>query len=411
MTIPFALPDGFLFGASTSPHQVEGNNVASDWWAFENRPGTPAPERSGDACDSFERWPEDMGLLRSLGFGAYRFGVEWARIEPVRGEYSRAAIAHYTRMVEHAVAIGLEPVLTLHHFTHPLWFTRDGGWGATDAIERFLGYVDAIAPVIDAGARTVITVNEPNMLAVMQTVIRGEGALETGLGGGLPLPHRETAERIAEAHRAAVDLLHATHPGVQVGWSIANQAVEHIDGGEARAAAYRETREDWFLRHSREDDFVGVQSYTRTVFGADGIVPPASDAPRTLTGWEVYPRAIGTAIRQTAHIVPGVPILVTENGIATADDAQRIAYTTGALDEVVLALEDGIDVRGYLHWSALDNYEWGHWGPTFGLIAVDRQTFAREPKPSARWLGEIARSRLIPASATSRAALVGEGPR
>ncbi len=396
MSARLPLPEGFLFGAATSPHQVEGNNVASDWWAFENREGTIVAERSGDACDSFERWREDMDLLRSLGFNSYRFGVEWARVEPTRGEFSRSAVAHYTRMVEYALAIGLEPVVTLHHFTHPLWFARDGGWTADDAIDRFLAYVDAVAPVIRAGVATVVTINEPNMLAVMQTVVRGEAALETGLGGGLPVPHRETAERLAEAHRAAVDRLHRDHPGVKAGWSIANQAVGHVADGEALAADYRESREDWYLRQSRADDFVGVQSYPRTVFGADGIVPPAADAARTLTGWEVYPAALGDAIRQTAGIVGDVPIIVTENGIATADDEQRIAYTAGALDEVARALEDGIDVRGYLHWSALDNYEWGHWGPTVGLIAVDRTTFARAPKPSAHWLGAIAREGALP---------------
>lgn len=117
---------------------------------------------------------------------------------------------------------------------------------------------------------------------------------------------------------------------------------------------------------------------------------------RTLTGWEYYPAALGQSIRHTAELLPGVPILVTENGIATSDDGQRIAYTSNALRDVAACLADGIDVRGYLHWSLLDNYEWGHWEPTFGLIAVDRETFARTPKPSLGWLGEIARARLVP---------------
>jgi len=397
----YPLPQGFLFGASTSAHQTEGNNLASDWWAFENRAGSPVAERSGDACDSFERWQEDMQLLRDLGFTSYRFSVEWARIEPVRGEFSQSAIAHYVRMVTHARSIGLEPVVTLHHFTHPLWFAQAGGWSAPDAIDAFERYLDAVAPVIEAGVDTVVTINEPNMLAIMQTMAAGQLPTPTagGFNDGLPRPDQAIAERIVAGHRAAMAHLRDRHPGVRAGWSIANQCVQHVAGGEQLAHEYRETREDCFVRASRGDDFVGVQSYTRTVFGADGIVPPADDVERTGTGWEFYPAALGEALRHTAELVPGVPIIVTENGIATDDDDARIRYTTGALEGLADAMADGIDVRGYLHWSALDNYEWGHWGPRFGLIAVDRDTFVRTPKPSAQWLGEHARAGRLPSGA------------
>jgi beta-glucosidase len=395
-TTELALPPGFLFGTSTSAHQVEGNNVASDWWAYENRDGSPAGEPSGDACDSFERWREDMDMLRDLGFNAYRFGIEWARVQPVRGRVSRAAVLHYAEMVAYARRIGLEPVVTLHHFTHPLWFTRNGGWTAPDAVALFEEYVRAVAPVIDAGARTVVTINEPNILAIMQAVAHEGATLEAGLGGGLPEPHRPTAEALGHAHSAARTLLRERHPGVGVGWSVANQAVQSASGGEELARQYRYSREDWYLEQSRGDDFVGVQSYTRTVFGPDGIVPPADDVERTITGWEYYPAAVGEALRHTRSVVGDLPLIVTENGIATADDERRIDYTTGALHAVSAAMADGVDVRGYLHWSALDNYEWGSWKPTFGLVAVDHETFARTPKPSAYWLGDLARRLVVP---------------
>jgi len=402
MSTTIDLPPAFFIGASTSPHQTEGNNISSDWWALENADGSPIRERSGDACDSFLRWREDMDLLRSLGFDSYRFGVEWARVEPERGRWSASAILHYREMVRHAKDIGLEPIVTLHHFTSPAWFSRAGGWEHPEAEDRFLAYVDAIAPVIDAGAETVVTINEPNILAVMQTVRKGGAALETGLGGGLPEPDAPTSESLIRVHRATVDRLRAAHPGVRTGWSIANQAVQHVEGGEETARTYAESREDRFLRESRGDDFVGVQAYTRTVFGPEGVVPPAADVPRTLTGWEYHPPALGEAVRHTASMLPSTPIVVTENGIATDDDEQRIAYTTGALEGLTAAMKDGADVRGYLHWSALDNYEWGSWAPTFGLIAVDRETFARTPKPSARWLGALARSPRAPRISVDR---------
>lgn len=393
MTTPaVSFPDGFLVGASTSAHQVEGNNLGSDWWAFENRPGTPLPERSGDACDSLHRWREDLALLAGFGLRAYRFSIEWARVEPSPGQFSAAMIAHYTEMVRYATELGLEPILTLHHFTHPLWFTSAGGWQAPDALDRFSAYAAAIAPVIEAGVRTVVTINEPNMLAVMQTVIRGEGELATGLGGGLPHPHQPTAEALAVAHRRIAAELRERHPGLQVGWSIASQCVQAQVGGQEAADRYRYQHEDWYLERSAEDDFVGVQAYTRTVIGPDGIAPPSPEAVRTQMGWEYYPPAVGEAVRHAWSVTGGAPVLVTENGIATADDTERIAYTAGALHSLAAAITDGVDVRGYLHWSALDNYEWGRWDPTFGLIAVDRSTFARTPKPSASWLGEVART-------------------
>lgn len=151
-----------------------------------------------------------------------------------------------------------------------------------------------------------------------------------------------------------------------------------------------------FLEAARDDDWVGVQSYTRTRIGADGPIPAPEDAERTLTQWEYYPAAVGHALRHTADIVGDVPLVVTENGIATADDTRRVDYLTGALNEVARAIEDGLDIQGYLAWSALDNYEWGSYRPTFGLIAVDPETFARTAKPSAVWLGGLGRSRELP---------------
>jgi beta-glucosidase len=144
-----------------------------------------------------------------------------------------------------------------------------------------------------------------------------------------------------------------------------------------------------FLRASKGDDFVGVQTYTRGVLGADGTLISNPTAERTQTGWEFYPPALGGAVRRAALAAGEVPIIVTENGVATDDDMRRIAYTTGALQSLRAAMDDGVDVRGYFHWSMLDNWEWGHWEPTFGLVAVDRTTFARTPKPSLRWLGDL----------------------
>ncbi|MFF7791287.1 family 1 glycosylhydrolase [Streptomyces sp. NPDC007991] len=393
--LPF--PDGFLWGASTAAHQIEGNNVNSDWWQLEQRGGSATQsiaERSGDAADSYHRWPEDMDLLAGLGFTDYRFSIEWARIEPAEGHFSRAAIAHYRRMVEGALERGLRPMVTLQHFTVPRWFAERGGWTADGATALFERYVAATAPVIGTGVRHVCTINEPNIAAIFGAV--QELGTEEPLLAGLPLPDKAIGDALIDAHHRARAAVKAISADIQVGWTVANQVYQALPGADEVTAAYRHPREDVFLEAARGDDWIGVQSYTRTRIGPDGPLPAPDDAERTLNGWEYYPQALGHALRHTAKVVGDLPLIVTENGIATDDDSRRIDYTTGALQEVAAALEDGLDVRGYLHWSALDNYEWGSYKPTFGLIAVDPETFERTPKPSAAWLGGLGRTRVLP---------------
>ncbi|MFF3787534.1 glycoside hydrolase family 1 protein [Streptomyces sp. NPDC001933] len=398
MNDQFTLPDGFLWGASTSAHQTEGGNTRSDWWALEHAGLTDRIEEpSGAACDSFRRWPEDMDLLAGLGFTDYRFSIEWARIEPSPGEFSDAAVTHYRRMVEGARERGLRPMVTLHHFTAPLWFAERGGWATPDSADFFARYVEAAAPVFGEGVDHVCTINEPNMVAVMAAVLRarhgGSGSLPAA---GLPLPDEAATEGLIRAHRRAVDTVKSCAPHIRTGWSVANQSCLPEPGCEEQAAAYQHPRETAFLEAARGDDWLGVQAYTRTRIGASGPLPVPEDVERTLTGWEYDPKALDAALRNTSATVPGTPLIVTENGIATADDDRRIAYTTGALTGLAQAMADGVDVRGYFHWSALDNYEWGSYRPAFGLIAVDRKTFVRTPKPSAAWLGAMGRTRVLP---------------
>ncbi|GAB2896136.1 glycoside hydrolase family 1 protein [Streptomyces mayteni] len=389
-----SLPADFLWGAATAAHQIEGNNTNSDWWHREHSGSPHISAPSLDACDSYHRWREDMDLLAELGFTDYRFSIEWARIEPAPGHFSPAELAHYRRMVEGALERGLRPMVTLHHFTVPRWFEERGGWTAEGAVDLFARYAAATAPVIGSGVRHVCTINEPNMVAVTAGA-RKAGDIAWG-PAGLPTPDEATTEAVIAAHRAAVRAVKEINPEVRVGWTVANQNYQALPGAEDVAAAYRHPREDVFLEAARGDDFLGVQAYTRTRFGPEGPLPTAEAAERTLTDWEYYPPAIGGALRHSAKVVGDVPLVVTENGVATDDDNRRIAYYTGALSEVAAALDDGLDIRGYYAWSALDNYEWGSYEPTFGLIAVDPVTFERRPKPSAAWLGSIGRTRELP---------------
>lgn len=388
-------PD-FLWGVAMGAHQSEGNNIASDWWSIEHAPDTFVRVPSGDAIDGYHRWAQDMDLAAAAGFTDYRFGIEWSRIEPADGAMSRAEVDHYRRLVQGCRERGMRPFLTLHHFTVPKWFADSGGWLRADAAQRFVRYVEALAPVIEEGVEYVGTINEPNMVAMFATLATGG---PDALQAGLPEPDPRVAAAMVTVHRAARDALKTRCPHLKVGWGISVQDFQPVAGSEDVFASYVHPRDEYFAEVSREDDWVGVQTYTRVrIAQRDGRPVEVLDdtAPTTLSGWEYYPSALGGAVRRIAAVVGEVPIIVTENGIATVDDAQRIAFTREALDSLWSAMKDGVDVRGYLHWSLLDNWEWGDFAPTFGLIAVDRSTFARTPKPSLAWLGQQANQRPRP---------------
>jgi beta-glucosidase len=408
-----ALPPGFLWGAASSAHQTEGDNIHSNWWFLENMPSTPLTEPSGAAVDSYRRYPEDMRILAEAGLDSYRFSIEWARIEPEAGQIERDQLAHYRRMITTAVDLGLTPVVTLHHFTNPLWFTRAGGWRGDGAADAFARYVGTVAEIVQ-DVPWVCTINEPNMIALIGDMLAtpeptapdlaDSGLVDTRSVSALalPAPDGTVADILSEAHSRARAILH-DRTDAKVGWTVSNQAFEASpDHSNLRDELYR-VWEGRFLDVSRGDDFVGVQSYTTRQVGRHGLVPYETDPDTTQTGWPNRPDALGIALRQTWGATGGTPILVTENGVATADDTVRIAYLEGALQALAAAVSDGIDVRGYMHWSALDNYEWGEWGATFGLIEVDRSTFARTPRPSLFRLGDLARAHR--ASSGSRGAV------
>jgi beta-glucosidase len=384
MTISF--PDGFLWGAATAAHQVEGNNINNDWWKLEQA-SVGYIHSSGDALDSYHRYPEDMRLLAEAGLNTYRFSIEWSRIEPTPGTFSTALLGHYRRMIDEALRLGLTPFVTLHHFTHPIWFEEQGGWLADDAVSIFARYVEKVCTILD-GVEWICTINEPNVLAM------NHGAMRLMANGHPypehPFPDPEFGKAYIKAHQTVAPLIREA-TGAKVGWTVANQAFVAVPGSEKKHAEIQYLWEDMYLEVAREDDYVGVQSYTSQPVDDNGVVPHPEDPENTLMGWAYRPDALGIALRHTHEVVGDMPLVVTENGVATADDERRIAYTTHALTDLAEAVADGIDIRGYCHWSLLDNFEWGRWHPTFGLIAVDRETFERRPKPSLAWLGSVAR--------------------
>ena len=311
-------PDGFLWGAATAAHQIEGGNLNNDWWAAEHAADSYCVEVSGDACDSYHRYGEDIEILAGLGLSSYRFSLEWSRIEPEDGEFSRAARDHYRRMVDGCLAAGVVPNVTIHHFTIPRWLDVRGGWRARRPRTGSSGSRSSSGRSWSATSAYVCTFNEPNIAASFANLGRPEAAPAVGL----PAPDPQVADTLVAAHHRAVEVVRSWG-GPQVGWAVATQDFQPEPGAEEAAAAHAHPRETRFLEEAGADDWLGVQAYTRTRVGPDGPRPVPDDVEKTLTGWEYYPEAIGNGLRAAATSAPGVPLLVTENGIATDDDRRR----------------------------------------------------------------------------------------
>ncbi|MFZ6004224.1 MAG: glycoside hydrolase family 1 protein [Actinomycetota bacterium] len=385
-------PEGFRWGTATAAHQIEGGNTNNDWWEWEHNPESGCKESSGDACDSWHRWPEDVALLKELGFTDYRFSLEWSRIEPADGEWSVVALDHYAKLCEGLLDAGIDPVVTFHHFTTPTWLARRGGWELPETADRFAAFCEKAADRLSGVMRRACTINEPN---IVSTIGHLAGVFPPGKSDAAL--RRKVNDVFVDAHRKAVAAIRSSAPGVPVGLTLSMSDYQAVDGGESKLEQIRRGMEDVFLDATTGDDFVGVQTYSRSRVGPAGVVGPEEGVPTLIMGYEYYPQALEATIRRAWERTKGeVPIIVTENGIGTDDDSQRLAYVRTALEGVLACLADGIDVRGYTYWSLLDNFEWAlGYGPRFGIVDCDRTTFARTPKESAHWLGRVARANAL----------------
>ncbi len=344
-------PDGFLWGAATAAHQIEGGNVNNDSWGREHDPNAGYVESSGDACDSLHRWPEDVQLVADMGLGAYRFSLEWSRIEPAEGEFSIAALDHYRRMCAACRANNIAPVVTFHHFTTPTWFNQRGGWEAPDVPERFARFVTRAGAHIGDLIAWACTINELNLIGA------GGYDLATSSQGVKDsfVRHLAVNEAIVRAHRLAVEALHAGPGDFPVGLTLSMDEMVAEPGGESVLEAAQEILEDRFFRATEDDDFIGVQCYSRVHFGSEGQAPNDPAVPTTQMGYEYWPQGVEHCARRAAAMT-GLPVLLTESGIATDDDGERIIFISEVLRGVRRALDDGVDIRGYFVWSLLDNF-------------------------------------------------------
>lgn len=394
-----AFPPDFRFGTATSAHQIEGGQD-NDWSAWEQLGRIKHGEQSGLSCDGWNRWSEDLKLARALKTNAYRFSVEWSRIEPRPGEWNLAALERYRRMVDTMEQLGLEPWLTLHHFTNPQWFSRSGGWLREDAGATFARYAEQVARVFPDVSHWC-TINEPEVLT------------ELGYLAGYWPPEKKSlraALRVRKnlllAHQRAADVLHRTIPRANVG--LANNLVlfeprrpwSPLDRLAATLSDRWHNR--WFLDHAQGTiDFVGLNYYTRTRvgagFGQPGNFMQASvpkGAPVSDMGWEIFPEGLGTMIDFAAQYHK--PIYITENGVADADDSRRTQFIRDHLAVLLQKIQEGRDIRGYFHWSLMDNFEWREgFSPRFGLCAVDFKTQQRTLRPSGIYYSNICRTNTL----------------
>ncbi|MDP3494983.1 MAG: family 1 glycosylhydrolase [Hyphomonadaceae bacterium] len=401
----------FLWGAATSGHQIEGNNIASDFWTLEHVRPSPFAEPSGDACDSLHRWDEDISIVHQLGLNAYRFSVEWSRIQPEQGCWSQAMLDHYSRMVDVCVSRGIAPVVTLNHFTAPGWFAAAGGWATTSAADLFAAFSEKVSRALADRVSHMVTFNEPNLAlggrwsssppgpayisaieACVASAARANGSDRFVVLLAHPEP-RKLIRNVVAAHVQARAAIRSVRSSLPVGLSLAipdDVAVVANSVIEAkRADVYGP-----FLDVMRDDDFAGLQTYGRDYIGTERAIPLPPSAARRPDGREWFPAAVGNAARYL-HNATGKPVLITENGIDAADDAERARFIPEAIASVDAARQSGIPIIGYLHWSLLDNFEWlSGYGPKYGLVAVDRTTFRRTIKPSAWRYAEIVSARL-----------------
>ncbi len=405
-------PPGFLWGAATAAHQVEGNNINSDLWVLEHVQPTLFAEPSLDACDHYHRFRDDIRLLAGLGLNTYRFSIEWARIEPERHHFSLAELDHYRRMLAACHENGVTPMVTFSHFSSPRWFAASGGWEKASNVDLFVRYCERSARHLGDLIGLASTFNEPNLPMQLRWISHADIPFTTVLRTG-----REAAKAVGsgtfgcffmgDAYKLQNAMISAHHrariamksgPGdYPVGVNISVQDEQAVGPKSKRDKKCAEVYDPW-LAAAAQSDFLGLQTYTRCRVGKSGDLGPEPGIELTQMGYEFWPEALETCLRYAAERV-SVPIYITENGISTEDDTRRVEYIHRALAGVRNCLAAGIDVRGYIHWSLLDNFEWIFgYRPKFGLVAVDRSTQERTIKPSAHYLGEIARGNRIPDS-------------
>ncbi len=405
-------PQNFLWGAATSAYQVEGNNIHSDWWHWEKKAGK---ELSGAACRHYEFYKQDFDLAKSLHHNAHRLSIEWGRIEPEEGKFSDEALQHYVDVILALKARGIEPVVTLHHFTNPVWFSNKGGWTHRYSVKYFLRYCNVVTRALAKHVNYWITINEPNVYISHSYLLGAWPPQGTSI-------FRATAveEYMAFAHVKAYQLIHKIYqesnlnkPAVSIAQNVTAFMSRKTDFKNRFITFLRDKIYNlrFFEKVQRYNmfrpiamDFIGVNYYSRQLvelkkIGLSNLMTDIADkrynrARKNSLGWDIYPTGLYEVLLGLKKYQ--LPIMVTENGICTADDEQRWKFIQDHLKNIYLAMKEGVQITGYLYWSLLDNFEWDKgFDPRFGLINVDYKTFKRTVRESGKKFGKVCKTGIL----------------
>jgi len=413
-------PGGFLWGTATSSHQVEGDNKNNQWWAWEQAGGNIKDGTvSGVACDHYNRFAEDFQMSSEWGHNAHRFSIEWSRIEPEEGRWDEKEVEHYRRVVESLRENGLIPFVTLHHFTNPIWFEEMGGWTndrAPELLGRFAGHM---AEQLGDAVPYWLTINEPPVLPAASYIAGVHPPAKRDFGLAMKAA-RNILISLSTMHNAIREKApHDPKIGPVINMTYSMPA---SDSEEDKVAAklmdqywnafWLDGIRDGVIGAPAGDgeevpglkgawDIVGLNYYSRSVVaqgrGVMGLrqVAPPPDAETSTMGWEVYPEGFYQSMMRLKDY--DVPVYITENGIGTDDDEQRISYLVRHFKQVHRAIEDGVDVRSYFHWCQQDNFEWAEgYRQKFGLFATEEGTLNRIPKGSASFFKDVATNNRLP---------------
>lgn len=396
-----AFPKDFLWGSATSAHQVEGGN-RNDWRVWEETEGNILDGTTSEiADDQYNRFEEDFSLAKKLGHSIHRLSIEWSRIEPTEGVWNKEVLKHYHHVFDDLKKKGFTIMLTLHHFTNPIWFAEKGSWESRRAPYYFNRFTEKIVQEYKNKIDLWCTINEPNVYA-SNSFLRGQWPPQKKSVWS----YWRVTRHLAKAHRLAYATIHRIQKNAQVGiaqnvFSIESYQWWELDDYIKMRLVNYFWNHHFFRLSPRTHDFVGVNYYFHTRIRKSGLLSIQTIDAReehregSDLGWELYPIGLFQAIMNMRQY--GVPIYITENGVAAVNDHRRSRFIVASTKEVYHAIRAGVDVRGYCYWSLLDNFEWNKGlEPRFGMIAVDYATQKRTPRNSAYVFARIARENGIP---------------
>jgi beta-glucosidase len=398
-------PKDFFWGAATSSHQVEGNNTNNDWWEWEKRGGGKGA--SGDACRHYELYRQDFDLAQGLSHNAHRLSIEWSRVHPEENQFSEQEIKHYADVINSLKERNLEPVVTLHHFTNPLWLSRMGGWENKKAVGLFLSYAEKIVDALSPDVKYWVTINEPTIYIYFSYI---DGSWPPQVKSASRA--KKVRDNLIAAHVKAYRSIHQIYKnkGLQEPFiSIAHHMQAFVPCSPAlknRFAAYLRHKAfnlDFLERLLRYKslDFIGLNYYSRSKvdvkrWGIKNLVFDVCESnhnpvKKNSLGWDIYPQGLYELLIKLSRYK--LPVFILENGICTEDDTLRWEFIKGHLEKLLLAVADGAKVIGYIYWALMDNFEWDKgFAPRFGLIEVDYNTYQRRVRESAKKLALVCKS-------------------